>query len=353
MTTSNYFCGQARFPHGICNCTAVLHTQVHKQYTHLNRNLLYILISGTHSKFARKNNFLALGVCYTQTCFSAGRMVGTSRSRLHYYRKNCFGSTRTHSMRCLVNWIPLRIRVRSRNTQPHLEEITPGTKKTSEGKNMQFLHSSFVRLLSVMDLQKWRAAAAALMCEQVCAGEEENLLKREKAGKARANLEALLEDLAELTSESTDLRVDDAHPDPPDPLCAASNSPSRGVSMPPPPCEWPFVCLPGPCPSASLFSAGVPPSSSFIMAFASSRARGYAYTKEPAVCIYESTSLPCHVLVSSRESCRSTSSLCRLLCVVLCLVSTDPHWTRSLLCESRLRKACNRMQATSNKSRQM
>jgi len=31
-----------------------------------------------------------------------------------------FVSTTKNSMRCVVNWIPLRIRVRSRNTQPHL-----------------------------------------------------------------------------------------------------------------------------------------------------------------------------------------------------------------------------------------
>ena len=28
-------------------------------------------------------------------------------------------------MKCAVNWIPLRIRVRSRNTQPHLKVPTP------------------------------------------------------------------------------------------------------------------------------------------------------------------------------------------------------------------------------------
>jgi len=30
-----------------------------------------------------------------------------------------FVSTKVNSIKCLVNWIPLRIRVRSRNTQPH------------------------------------------------------------------------------------------------------------------------------------------------------------------------------------------------------------------------------------------
>jgi len=34
---------------------------------------------------------------------------------------NCFVSTTKFSMKCVVNWIPLRIRVRSRNTQPYLK----------------------------------------------------------------------------------------------------------------------------------------------------------------------------------------------------------------------------------------
>ena len=33
---------------------------------------------------------------------------------------NRFVSTTKNSIKCVVNWIPLRIRVRSRNTQPHL-----------------------------------------------------------------------------------------------------------------------------------------------------------------------------------------------------------------------------------------
>ena len=32
---------------------------------------------------------------------------------------NCFVSITSNSMKCLVNWIPLRIRVRSRNTKSH------------------------------------------------------------------------------------------------------------------------------------------------------------------------------------------------------------------------------------------
>jgi len=45
---------------------AILKTQVPKLCTELDLGLLYILILGTYSKFARKNNFLSLGVCFPQ-----------------------------------------------------------------------------------------------------------------------------------------------------------------------------------------------------------------------------------------------------------------------------------------------
>jgi len=36
---------------------------------------------------------------------------------------NCFVSTTSNSMKCLVNWISQRIRILSRNTQPHLQKL--------------------------------------------------------------------------------------------------------------------------------------------------------------------------------------------------------------------------------------
>jgi len=47
---------------GFCHGTSVLQAQVPKLCTDLDLSLLYILISGRYSKFARKINFLALGV---------------------------------------------------------------------------------------------------------------------------------------------------------------------------------------------------------------------------------------------------------------------------------------------------
>jgi len=55
------------------NCAAVLQMKVPKLCTDLDLKLLYILILGTCSKFARKNNFQALGVCFLQPCSSTGR----------------------------------------------------------------------------------------------------------------------------------------------------------------------------------------------------------------------------------------------------------------------------------------
>ena len=59
--------------------------QVPKVCTDLDPTLLYVLILGAYSKFAGENKILALGVCFTQTCSSAGRMFAASESRSHYY----------------------------------------------------------------------------------------------------------------------------------------------------------------------------------------------------------------------------------------------------------------------------
>jgi len=69
------------------NCAAVLQTQVPKLCTYLDLKILYILTLGTCSKFARKINFQALGICFPQPCSSAGRRFAASRSRLQYYRR--------------------------------------------------------------------------------------------------------------------------------------------------------------------------------------------------------------------------------------------------------------------------
>ena len=70
---------------GIWHCTAVLFSQVPKLCTDLDFSLFYILILATCSKFTRKYDYLALGVCFPQPCSSAGRRFAASRSRLQNY----------------------------------------------------------------------------------------------------------------------------------------------------------------------------------------------------------------------------------------------------------------------------
>jgi len=105
---------------GSCHCASGFQMQVPKLCIHLDLSLLYILTLETYSKFARKNNFLALGVCFAQPCSSAGRRFCRVNTTFTKLPTNRFVSTTKNSMKCVVNWIPLRICVRSRNTQPHL-----------------------------------------------------------------------------------------------------------------------------------------------------------------------------------------------------------------------------------------
>jgi hypothetical protein len=51
----------------IGHCAAVFFPQVPKKYIDLDLSLLYILILETYGKFARKNNFLALSICFPLT----------------------------------------------------------------------------------------------------------------------------------------------------------------------------------------------------------------------------------------------------------------------------------------------
>ena len=117
MTTSRKkrFSPAERF--GIWHCAAVLLSQAPKKCTGLDLSLLYILVSGIYSKIARENHFLAPGVCFPQPCSSAGRVKIT----FNELPTNRFVFTTNKSMKCVVNWIPLRIGVRLRNIQPHFK----------------------------------------------------------------------------------------------------------------------------------------------------------------------------------------------------------------------------------------
>jgi len=102
---------------GFCRCAAVLQTQLPKLCTALDLGLLYILILGTCSKFARKNIFLALGL--SAAPLERWPQVCRVKIMCTELPANRFVSTTKISMKYVVNWIPLRIRVRSRYTQPN------------------------------------------------------------------------------------------------------------------------------------------------------------------------------------------------------------------------------------------
>jgi len=112
---------------GIWHCAAVLISQVPKKCTDLHLSLVYISTLETYSKFALEKNFPALGVCFLQPCclLSAAleRWPQVCRVKITFtvLSMNHFDSTTQKSMKYVVNWIPLRISVRSKNTQPHLK----------------------------------------------------------------------------------------------------------------------------------------------------------------------------------------------------------------------------------------
>ena len=81
MAKSDFFCVKTHFFSNFAN--AQLFSK--QLCTDLVLSLLYILILGTYSKFAWKNNFLAHGVCFLQPCSSTGRMFAVSRSHVQNY----------------------------------------------------------------------------------------------------------------------------------------------------------------------------------------------------------------------------------------------------------------------------
>ena len=140
--------GKIRF----CQCAAILQTQVPKLCTDLDVSLLYILILGTYGKFARENNFLALGVFFPQPCSSAGCRFAASG---HVY-KTADESFRFHNKNfdeVHRNWIPLRIRVRLKNTQPHLKvlrkyiKVGLGISRTNKESQWKSFYKSFHQIL--------------------------------------------------------------------------------------------------------------------------------------------------------------------------------------------------------------
>jgi len=153
MVTSNIFCGLTPFLIR-SHPAAAFSLQVPKLSTEQYWTFLYISIFRNYIKFARKIKILAFGVCFPQPCSSAG--VSCIQTTFGLHPTSWFVSTRTNSMKCVINWIPFRIRVHSRNTQPYLNRgflwespmfgvnlPTPGNKDNCISGLSQQVHESF------------------------------------------------------------------------------------------------------------------------------------------------------------------------------------------------------------------
>jgi len=75
---------------------------------------------------------------------SARARFAASRSRVQNYRRIVSFPQQKISMKYVVNWIPLRIRVRSRNTQPHLNMKTTTTTTVKENSFHIFCFKRYI-----------------------------------------------------------------------------------------------------------------------------------------------------------------------------------------------------------------
>ena len=95
----------------LCASTQKVHRPRSQSPVHLD-------ITGTLGKFAGKNNFRPVFASRRHA-----RALATGLPRQDHLYNTTDESFRFHnnnSMKCLIHLIPLRIRVHSRNTQPHL-----------------------------------------------------------------------------------------------------------------------------------------------------------------------------------------------------------------------------------------
>ena len=101
---------------GSRHCAAVLFAQVPEKCTELDLSLLYtVLIFGTYNKFARENDFRCLFLRVADMRLERWPQVCLVRIMFTLLPTNYFVSTTMNSKKCLVNRIPLKIRVRLRN----------------------------------------------------------------------------------------------------------------------------------------------------------------------------------------------------------------------------------------------
>jgi len=114
--------GTARLRSGILFASTEL---MHRPRFKVDFPLHFDIGTWTYSKFVRKNKVLALSVCLPQPCPGAGRRFAVSRSCLSHW---WFVSTKTSSMKCFVNWIPINTHVHFIRTQAYLQPKTKNQK---------------------------------------------------------------------------------------------------------------------------------------------------------------------------------------------------------------------------------
>jgi len=117
------------------HCAAAFFLQVPKWCTDLDRTLLYILIHRTYTKFVRKKtNAGARRLLPAAIMLERWPHVCRVKITFTVLPTNRFVFTTTNSMKCLVNWIPLRIRI---------QEISVFTLNTSTSKPCVFAFRVF------------------------------------------------------------------------------------------------------------------------------------------------------------------------------------------------------------------
>ena len=118
-------CVSARIRHDVQECAITRYCRWNRQHAVPGAS------RGVCRFFLRQNTFfswiLPLRCGSSQRFLSAvllERWPQVCRVKVTFTKllKNCFVSTTKNSMKYVVNWIPLRIRVRSRNTQPYIKE---------------------------------------------------------------------------------------------------------------------------------------------------------------------------------------------------------------------------------------
>ena len=121
MSNSACSAGETRFFFGSRQCAAVIFSQEPKKCVNLDFSLPYILTSGTYSKFSWETKISSTRRLLPAALLERWPQVCSFKFTFTLLQTNCFVTATRSSMKCHVSWIPLRIRVRSRHTQPHFK----------------------------------------------------------------------------------------------------------------------------------------------------------------------------------------------------------------------------------------